>query len=86
MFSLSSFYSSTPVNNPKCNPLTWENYDNECCSVDEPCGLGEGDCDLDDECAGELVCGTDNCIQKNTDFTAKADCCQLPSTPGMRSF
>ena len=70
------------ANNPKCNPLTWENYDNECCSADEPCGLGEGDCDSDDECSGELVCGVNNCIQKHTDFTAQADCCELPSTKG----
>jgi len=71
-----------PPNNPKCNPLTWENYDVDCCSTDIPCGLGEGDCDTDDECAGDLVCGTNNCITQGTDFTGHADCCELPSTPG----
>merc|ERR1712133_90813 len=71
-----------PPNNQKCNPLTWENYDVECCSADVPCGLGEGDCDSDDECSGDLVCGTNNCITTGTDFTPQADCCELPSTPG----
>ena len=62
--------------------MTWENYDVDCCSADIPCGLGEGDCDTDDECAGDLVCGTNNCINEGTDFTPQADCCELPSTPG----
>ncbi len=32
-----------------------------CCTEEFPCGLGDGDCDGDEECRGDLVCGTDNC-------------------------
>ena len=28
----------------------------EICSEDEPCGMCEGDCDSDDDCAEDLVC------------------------------
>merc|ERR550519_2046997 len=55
-----------------------------CCSVDydddgsmdEACGLGEGDCDTDADCMKGLVCGTDNC--KGTGFDSTDDCCMLP--------
>jgi hypothetical protein len=30
----------------------------EFCSPSCPCNLGEGDCDSDDECRGDLVCRT----------------------------
>lgn len=26
------------------------------CSVSNPCGAGEGDCDKDSECQGQLIC------------------------------
>ncbi len=29
---------------------------NDCCTEEVPCSLGEGDCDTDDDCIGELVC------------------------------
>ena len=35
------------------------------------------------ECKGSLICGINNCITKGTEFTNQADCCELPSTPGM---
>ena len=62
----------------------------ECCSVFNPCGEGAGDCDEDDECAGDLVCGKNNCGDKFT--WASADCCekkdddeeQPKKVPGMR--
>ena len=28
------------------------------------CGEGEGDCSLDSDCSGSLVCGTDNCLEQ----------------------
>ena len=37
------------------------------------CLEGEGDCDTDHECRGELVCGTNNCAWGGGD-----DCCRLP--------
>lgn len=71
-----------PLSNPKCNPKTWSSYDKECCSVNEPCGYGEGDCDVDDECAGELVCGKNNCLRLGTTFKKGSDCCELPRFEG----
>ena len=46
-----------------------------CCSSANPCGLFEGHCDGDDECAGNLLCGSDNCLSF---FHIFADCCIEP--------
>ena len=35
--------------------------DDGCCTKDKPCREGWGDCDSDDQCAGDLKCGRDNC-------------------------
>ena len=71
--------------NPKCNPKTWASYSKTCCTDDanEPCGLGEGDCDTDDECAGDLVCGTNNCLRMGSGFKKGSDCCELPTIKGI---
>jgi len=53
----------------KCSPSA---DDWDCCSEAAPCGLGEGDCDTDEECAGPLVCGDNNC--EGGDY--RMDCCQ----------
>ena len=53
----------------KCSPVA---DDWDCCSEAAPCGLGEGDCDTDEECAGPLVCGDNNC--EAGDY--RMDCCQ----------
>merc|ERR1719430_1806463 len=45
-------------------------------SVDEECGLGEGDCDTDSDCLEGLVCGKDIC--QGTGFDSTDDCCMLP--------
>ena len=37
-----------------CAVLYWGQGDNQC-------GEGEGDCNTDQDCAGLLVCGRDNC-------------------------
>ena len=68
--------------NPRCDPRTWgpTGYNSECCSAQagQQCGLGQGDCDLDNECIGDLVCGRSNCEQGVDKFTVPgADCCQL---------
>ena len=71
--------------NPNCNPATWSEYNSECCSVENPCGEGEGDCDFETECIGNLVCGTDNCGPQfvyDRLSTDKGDCC----TGGWESF
>ena len=46
--------------NAKCD---WTADTWSCCTALQPCGYGGGDCDNDDECAGSLVCGTDNCVE-----------------------
>jgi len=43
--------------------------DYSCCTVNDPCGEWEGDCDVDDQCEGDLVCHQTNTI----DFCLKAD-------------
>ena len=57
----------------------------DCCRVSRPmdwnwctnnlCEEGEGDCDSDDQCKGDLVCGEDNCS-----LDSKKDCCMQPET------
>merc|ERR1711920_544494 len=49
------------------------NYDRECCSVEAPCAINEGDCDNDNECQYNLVCGSNNCYAP---FPSGADCCE----------
>lgn len=44
----------------------------DCCTVDRPCPKGHGHCDLDDECVGDLECGTNNC---NGSWFAGDNCC-----------
>ena len=69
------FFYINKVGNPECNPNTWSGYDGDCCTVDKPCGEGEGDCDADADCVGDLECGVDNC---GTGFEPRADCCFTP--------
>ena len=61
-----------PIGNPECNSATWSSYDPSCCTAKNPCGIGEGDCDRNDQCLGYLVCGKDNC---GSGFPSTADCC-----------
>lgn len=44
------------------------------------CSLGQGDCDRDTDCSGDLVCGTDNCRDFNSQAYANADCCIKPGS------
>ena len=70
--------------NPKCSPKTWSEYHGECCSVQEPCGIREGDCDLDSECIGDLVCGHNNCGEG---FPGnEPDCCAGIQIPPLYRF
>ena len=68
--------------NPKCNPSTWEKYSDGCCSEGQKCTINEGDCNLDTECYGSLICKPNSC-PKSTDiskqFHKRASCCQQPS-------
>ena len=52
-----------------------------CCSPESPCGIGEGDCDAEYDCAGALVCGSNNCP---SDFPSSTyDCCEKKSHQGL---
>ena len=51
------------------------NYDRQCCSVEAPCAINEGDCDHKSECQGNLICGKNNC---RAPFPSGADCCESP--------
>ena len=42
--------------------------------MQNPCTEGAGDCDEDDECKGDLICGKNNC--GHTFTWASADCCE----------
>jgi len=46
-----------------------------CCSSTNKCGLGEGDCDRDDDCKAGLKCGEDNCKDFHNGAMYAADCC-----------
>ena len=47
--------------------------DNTCCTEENPCTEGDGDCDNDRHCSGSLVCGNDNCVGHG--FDGSDDCC-----------
>merc|ERR1711971_748093 len=53
------------------------NNDNNCCTKEKPCNKGEGDCDKDHDCIGDLVCGKDNCHDE-LGFPWWGDCCKEP--------
>ena len=54
---------------------TATNWDLNCCTSANPCGINQGDCDSDDQCYGDLKCGSNNCIGFVGD--SGADCCML---------
>ena len=57
-----------------------------CCSISNQCGVGEGDCDNDNECLGNLKCGQGNGLDDNCDtslgFGSNYDCCYDPNPGG----
>ena len=48
----------------------------ECCSTSKQCSEGQGDCDKDSECLGNLVCGRRNCDDSKFPDYDKTDCCR----------
>ena len=58
----------------------------ECCTSSDQCGEGEGDCDSDVDCAGNLKCGQGNGLDGNCDtslgFHSDYDCCYDPGSDG----
>merc|ERR1712142_601095 len=63
---------------PRCRG---RNFDQEkCCTDDKPCDVGEGDCEDNDECKDDLVCGNNNCKQFGDYYHEKDDCCVVNKT------
>ena len=44
-----------------------------CCTLNNQCGLGEGDCDSNEDCLSGLFCGHNNC--NGDTFDNGDDCC-----------
>eukprot|EP00092_Neocalanus_flemingeri_P039475 GFUD01042981.1.p1 GENE.GFUD01042981.1~~GFUD01042981.1.p1 ORF type:complete len:373 (+),score=63.63 GFUD01042981.1:80-1198(+) len=65
------------------NPVIKE-LSRNCCTEDNPCGEGEGDCDTDNQgtCQAGLRCGDSNCGDFNPANYALADCCYKPMNQG----
>ena len=78
-----------PLEPPGGQRCAGRNYGGRrCCTPENPCQEGEGDCDGPDDggahdghrgCAGDLVCGTNNCLQFGLYYHPKDDCCEKPS-------
>ena len=54
------------------------------CTSSQQCGKGEGDCDTDADCAGNLKCGDgkngfDNNCDTSLGFPSSYDCCFDPA-------
>ena len=49
-----------------------------CCERNGPCKEGAGNCVNDTECAGQLLCGHNNCDLGNPGFHPSDDCCYWP--------
>ena len=43
-----------------------------CCTLDFPCTVGQGNCRVDEECEGDLLCGLGNCGKS---FSLYENCC-----------
>ena len=58
-----------------CNGINGNYYHvfRECCSSSNKCDINQGDCDTDNDCRGNLVCGSNNCPSP---FPRSADCCE----------
>ena len=66
--------TTTAAPTPGCNAST---NDKNCCTSSNPCSIGEGDCDKNSHCAGNLVCGKNNCKQFDSAWSdASFDCCE----------
>merc|ERR1719454_2662125 len=68
----SDFPTKPPIPSGIGGPADWS-Y----CTSANKCSQGEGDCDSDSHCASGLICGTDNCIEFNSNAVVSADCCRL---------
>ena len=56
----------------RCTAADWK-Y--SCCTSANPCSLGQGDCNSNDECGGTLTCGSNNCLNDFGFGDSGLDCC-----------
>jgi len=59
---------------------TCDGGDSCCDTKPGGCLVGEGDCDMNSHCKGDLVCGTDNCGERDG-FDGTDDCCMVSPVP-----
>ena len=69
--------------------LKSDGMDNCCGLGGYKCKEGEGDCDNDSDCAGNLICGKDNCLKgisswlpflpSFSTYDSTDDCCVKPT-------
>ena len=52
---------TNPANLAKATRCSAINWGYGCCTPDEPCTINQGGCESDEDCHGDLKCGTDNC-------------------------
>ena len=64
----------------KCKPAdsSWTGYSASCCSSTNQCGNQQGGCSTDDQCSGQLVCGTNTNSVCGSGFGASEKCCHYP--------
>merc|ERR1711936_863388 len=85
-----TYYPNTPLAPPAGQRCAGRNYPGgrRCCTPQQPCGEGEGDCDGPGDggqhdgnagCKGDLVCGSNNCRKFGRYYHEKDDCCEKPS-------
>eukprot|EP00092_Neocalanus_flemingeri_P102972 GFUD01131716.1.p1 GENE.GFUD01131716.1~~GFUD01131716.1.p1 ORF type:complete len:318 (+),score=53.56 GFUD01131716.1:79-1032(+) len=82
-------YLSELTEPPPGQRCSGRNYQGRrCCTPDNPCDEGEGDCDGPGDggghdghsgCKGELQCGSNNCKKFGAYYHEKDDCCEKPS-------
>jgi len=70
-------FGASPHDDCPRNPVV-QVLSRHCCNSKRPCGVGEGDCDTDEDCGNGLKCGKRNCAQFRPENFAGADCCYNP--------
>ena len=60
-----------------CNGIGYDYEDSfrDCCSTYNQCGINQGGCNSDNDCSGDLICGSSNCPSP---FPSYANCCEKP--------
>merc|ERR1712072_1150613 len=76
LFVLVSVAHMAQVGGFKIDPRCDGKNPDDCCTGDNQCSEGGGDCDTDHHCQGRLICGDDNC-DVGAGFDDD-DCCTQP--------